>query len=219
MDGSGPAIASYIQGTGNRPVHLTSGRGTTALGMDRDLIRRVQSGDHEAFDSLILADYARLFRVAHGILRDRTRSEDATQQAYLDVWRNIRSLRDPASFEGWSYRLLVHACYAEARRMPRWLPETAVLAIREPVAHDDFSNVLDRDELERGFRALSVDHRAVVVLHYLLDMTLDQVAEALDIPRGTVYSRLSRAMDAMRDAMRADGARGRSGRSRQEAIT
>ena len=78
--------------------------------MDRDLILRVQQGDKRAFDSLALADYPRLFRVAHGILRDRSHAEDATQQAYLDIWRNIQRLRDPAKFEVWSYRLLVYDC-------------------------------------------------------------------------------------------------------------
>ena len=172
--------------------------------MDRDLILRVQQGDKRAFDSLALADYPRLFRVAHGILRDRSHAEDATQQAYLDIWRNIQRLRDPAKFEVWSYRLLVHACYAEAKRTPKWLPDTAVPLPREPRAADAFGSVIDRDELEHGFRQLSVDHRVVIVLHYLLDMTLEQVADTLGVPKGTVNSRLSRGMDAMRQAMGAD---------------
>ena len=114
---------------------------------------------------------------------------------------NIRRLRDPAKFEVWSYRLLVHACYAEAKRTPKWLPDTELPPADEPTAADAFGAVLDRDELEQGFQHLSVDHRVVIVLHYLLDMTLEQVAETLDIPKGTVHSRLSRAMDSMRAAM------------------
>jgi RNA polymerase sigma-70 factor (ECF subfamily) len=172
--------------------------------MDRELIVRVQAGDQRAFDTLTLVDYPRLFRVAHGILRDRSHAEDATQQAYLDIWRNIRRLRDPAKFEVWSYRLLVHACYAEAKRTPKWLPDTALPPASEPTTADAFEAVLDRDELEHGFRYLSVDHRVVIVLHYLLDMTLEQVAETLDIPKGTVNSRLSRALDSMRAALGAD---------------
>ena len=187
--------------------------------MDLELILRVQTGDLRAFDTLTSADYPRLFRVAHGILRDRARAEDATQQAYLDIWRNIRRLRDPSKFEGWSYRILVHACYAEAKRTPKWLPDTALAPSHEPVSGDAFGAVLDRDELERGFRQLSMDHRVVIVLHYLLDMTLEQIAEALDVPRGTVYSRLSRAMGSLRSAMRAgEGAATRPG-SRQEATS
>lgn len=79
--------------------------------------------------------------------------------------------------------------------------------------------MLDRDELEQGFRQLSVDHRVVIVLHFLLDMTLEQVAETLDIPRGTVYSRLSRAMDSMRSAMRSGSRVDASARSQQESLS
>lgn len=186
--------------------------------MNQDLIVQVQAGDQRAFDSLTLADYPRLFRVAHGILRDRSHAEDATQQAYLDIWRNIRRLRDPAKFEAWSYRLLVHACYAEAKRTPKWLPDTVLPSTHDPTAADAFGAVLDRDELEQGFRHLSVDHRVVIVLHFLLDMTLEQVAETLDVPQGTVNSRLSRALDSMRAAMGPDFLTDTSARSQQEVL-
>lgn len=172
--------------------------------MDQDLVIRAQQGDQRAFDALAFADYPRLFRVAHGILRDPSHAEDATQQAYLDIWRNIQRLRDPAKFEVWSYRLLVHACYAEARRIPRWVSDTVVPLGHEPRAADAYAAVIERDELEQGFRHLSVDQRAVIVLHYLLDMTLEQVAQTLGVRQGTVNSRLSRGMDAMRRAMGAD---------------
>lgn len=186
--------------------------------MDRDLIVRAQSGDQRAFDSLTLADYARLFRLAHGILRDRSHAEDATQQAYLDIWRNIGRLRDPAKFEAWSYRLLVHACYAEAKRTPTWLPEAALPPMREPAMADAFATLFDRDELERGFRVLSVDHRVVIVMHYLLDMTLEQVAQTLDVPKGTVNSRLSRGMQSMRLALGIDTRSGTAPESGQEVV-
>jgi RNA polymerase sigma-70 factor (ECF subfamily) len=169
--------------------------------MDRDLILRAQAGDQRAFDALALADYPRLYKVAHGILRDPSHAEDATQQAYLDIWRNIQRLRDPAKFEPWSYRLLVHACYAEARRTPKWIAQSEVAPRHEPRAADAYASIIDRDELEQGFRHVSVDQRAVIVLHYLLDMTLEQVADVLGLRPGTVNSRLSRGMDAMRKAM------------------
>ncbi len=74
----------------------------------------------------------------------------------------------------------------------------------EPKATDDFAAVLDRDELERAFARLSIDQRVVVVLHFHLDMTLEQVSKTLGIPKGTVASRLRRAMRVMRTAMRVD---------------
>ena len=74
----------------------------------------------------------------------------------------------------------------------------------EPMQADGSSAVVDRDQLERGFRRLSIDHRAVVVLHHYLDMPLDRVADTLGIPVGTVRSRLHHAMRGLRAALDAD---------------
>jgi RNA polymerase sigma-70 factor (ECF subfamily) len=142
--------------------------------------------------------------VAHRILRDIDLAEDATQQALLSIWRDLPQLRDPARFEAWSYRLLVRACYAEARRTRRAGSILRLLPAGEPTASDDLAAVADRDQLERGFRRLSIDHRAVVVLHHYLDLSLADVADALGIPEGTVRSRLHYAMRGLRAAMAAD---------------
>lgn len=172
--------------------------------MDEDLVVRAQGGDQQAFAELMVASHPRLFRLAHGILGNPYLAEDATQQAFLDVWRDLRRLRDPGRFEGWAYRILVRSCYREARHTPTWLPDEAIPAEREPRDIESLDAVLDRDQLERGFARLPVDQRAVLVLHYLLDMTLEQVADTLDIPLGTANSRLSRAVAAMRAALEAD---------------
>jgi RNA polymerase sigma-70 factor (ECF subfamily) len=142
--------------------------------------------------------------MAHRILRDTDLAEDATQQALLSVWRDLPQLRDPARFDAWSYRLLVRACYAEARRTRRWAPNLRLLPTDEPIATDPLGSVIDRDQLERGFRRLSIDHRAVVVLHHYLDLPLPEVAEALGVPEGTVRSRLHNAMRGLRAALDAD---------------
>jgi RNA polymerase sigma-70 factor (ECF subfamily) len=172
--------------------------------MDTDLVARAQNGDEGAFASLAVAVGDRLHAVAHRILRDIDLAEDATQQALLSIWRDLPQLRDPARFDAWSYRLLVRACYAEARRTRSWSPNLRLLPAHEPAVGDALSTVVDRDQLERGFRRLSIDHRAVVVLHHYLDLPLDQVAESLGIPVGTVRSRLHYAMRGLRAALDAD---------------
>ena len=172
--------------------------------MDTDLVVRAQNGDEEAFASLAVAAGDRLHAVAHRILRDIDLAEDATQQALLAIWRDLPQLRDPARFDAWSYRLLVRACYAEARQTRRWAPNIRLLPVDEAAATDDSNLVVDRDQLERGFRRLSIDHRAVVVLHHYLDMPLDEVAETLGVPVGTVRSRLHHAMRGLRAALEAD---------------
>jgi RNA polymerase sigma-70 factor (ECF subfamily) len=172
--------------------------------MDTDLVIRAQHGDEEAFASLAVAAGDRLHAVAHRILRDIDLAEDATQQALLAIWRDLPQLRDPTRFDAWSYRLLVRACYAEGRKSRHWTPNMHLLPSDEPRQADGSSAVVDRDQLERGFRRLSIDHRAVVVLHHYLDMPLDQVADTLGIPAGTVRSRLHHAMRGLRAALDAD---------------
>jgi len=173
--------------------------------MDTDLVIRAQHGDEEAFTSLAVAVGDRLHAVAHRILRDIELAEDATQQALLAIWRDLPQLRDPARFDAWSYRLLVRACYAEGRRSRQWTPNMRLLpSPEEPMQADGSSVVVDRDQLERGFRRLSIDHRAVVVLHHYLDWPLDRVADTLGIPAGTARSRLHHAMRGLRAALDAD---------------
>ncbi|HEX9737686.1 MAG TPA: sigma-70 family RNA polymerase sigma factor [Candidatus Limnocylindria bacterium] len=172
--------------------------------MDTDLVIRAQGGDQEAFADLAATIADRFLATSHRILSDIDLAEDATQQALLSIWQDLPQLRDPARFEAWSYRLLVRACYAEGRRTRRWAPNIRLLPVDEPMAADGFSSVVDRDQLERGFRRLSLKHRSVVVLHHYLDLPLDEVADVLGIPVGTVASRLHYAMRAMRAALDAD---------------
>jgi RNA polymerase sigma-70 factor (ECF subfamily) len=172
--------------------------------MDTDLVRLAQNGDKGAFTSLAAALADRFLAASHRILRDLSLAEDATQQALLNIWRDLPQLRDPTRFDAWSYRLLVRACYAEAGRSRRWAPNLRLLPADEPAASDGLGTVLDRDQLERGFRRLSLDHRTVVVLHHYLDLPLDQVAETLGIPVGTVASRLHYAVKGLRAALDAD---------------
>ena len=102
--------------------------------------------------------------IAYRILRDVGRAEDALQQTLVICWRELHSLRDPDRFETWIQRLLVHACYAEARRWRTWNANVRVLPVDEPAALDERMSVHDRDLLERGFRRLPPDQRAILVL-------------------------------------------------------
>jgi RNA polymerase sigma-70 factor (ECF subfamily) len=172
--------------------------------MDTDLVVRAQRGDKQAYADLASGIADRFLAVARRILRDLDLAEDATQQALLSIWRDLPQLRDPARFEAWSYRLLVRACYAEGRKERRWAPNLRLLPADEPMAADGFSAVVDRDQLESGFRRLSIDHRTVVVLHHYLDLPLERVAELLGIPVGTAYSRLHHAMRGLRAALDAE---------------
>jgi RNA polymerase sigma-70 factor (ECF subfamily) len=146
----------------------------------------------------------RYLAVARRILRDLSLAEDATQQALLSIWQDLPQLRDPDRFEAWSYRLLVRACYAEGRNQRRWAPNLRLLSADEPLAADGINPIHDRDQLEVGFRRLSLDHRTVVVLRHYLDLPLDRIADILGVPVGTVDSRLHYAMRELRAVLESD---------------
>lgn len=172
--------------------------------MDPRLVIAAQHGDLSAFEALALVAHPRLQRIAVGVLRDPDLAEDAVQQAMLAIWRDLPRLRDPHRFEGWSYRLLLRRCYWESRHRPRSVPTAGLDEGDEPVTGDGLDTVVVRDQLERAFHRLPLDQRAVVVLHHLMDLPLEAVADTLEIPVGTVKSRLSRAMRGLRAAVEAD---------------
>ncbi len=172
--------------------------------VDQGLVARAQGGDRDAFERVVNVSFDRCHAVAMRLLRDSQLAEDAVQQAMVSIWRDLPRLRDPSRYDAWSYKLLVRACYAECKRAPRWMPGIEGGSPSEPRTNGDYGAVIDRDQLERGFRRLSMDHRAVVVLHHYLDLPLDEVRRVLGVPTGTVKSRLHRALAEMRAALEAD---------------
>ena len=174
--------------------------------MDRDLVERARGGDRDAFAALVHQVSDSLFTVAHRIMRDMELAEDALQNALLTAWRQLPQLREPDRFEAWVHRILVHACYAEAGRQRRWSATIRVLPEGGPSSPDGSQALADRDELERIFRRLPLEQRAVFVLHHHLGLPLVEIAETLGIPAGTARSRLHYATRALRTAMLAETA-------------
>ena len=171
-----------------------------------DLVEQARSGDREAFASLVAMTSDRMYAIAIRILRDGHLAEDALQGALITAWRQLPTLRDPTRFEAWVRRLLVHACYAEARRRRSWTANVRVLPVDGPASPDDTVSVVDRDALDRAFRRLSIEQRAVFVLHHHTGLSLVEIAEALGIPAGTARSRLHYATQTLRAAIEADAA-------------
>ena len=171
--------------------------------MATDLVRQAQAGDHAAFDTLIRTAYDRLFAIAYRILRDREAAEDATQDAIVRCWRDIRGLRDPDRFEAWLHRLLVNACRDLARRSRRRPQEVYGSSIEPPAKGDEFGRLADHDELERAFMRLPSEQRIALVLTHYVGYSAPELAVILDVPAGTVYSRLHYGARAMREALAA----------------
>jgi RNA polymerase sigma-70 factor (ECF subfamily) len=173
--------------------------------MRADLVDRARNGDREAFEQLVSPSFDQFFRTARLILRDDERAADAMQDAMLSAWLHVRAVRDHDRFEAWMRRLVVNACYVEARRSGRRRAmEMQITPLEAPVTEDAQRTTATRDQLERGFRHLTIEQRAVLVVHHYLGLSDLEAATALDVPLGTYKSRLNRATAAMRAGLEAD---------------
>lgn len=183
-----------------------------------DLVRAAAAGDELAFTELVDLHIDRCYAVARRITGSREAAEEATQEALVAAWRDLPRLSDPDRFAAWLYRILARQCY----RTVRWYRRLPGLH-RGRHAETDDDRAFDwdlaapvrgvgfeeRDELAGAFETLSVEHRAVVALHFYLDLPLVEVARALDIAPGTARSRLHYALRHLRTHL--DAVRGSEG--------
>ena len=171
--------------------------------LDSTVVERARSGDRESYEQLAREAAQRLYPVAFRILRDRDLADEALQRALVAIWKELPKLRDSSKFEAWSYRVVIRFCSDELRRRGRSSRAVAELDIAgsHPDRQDD---VADRDQLERAFRRLSPEHRAVIVLTYYGGLSGAEAATTLGVAPGTVASRLHHALRAMRALLEAD---------------
>ena len=171
--------------------------------MRQDLIERARRGDREAFGQLAAGEIERLLATARLVLHDPDLAEDAVQEALVRCWRQLPKLREVERFDGWLYRILMRTAadqYSSRRRFQATIQPLP----SEPGVTDVSAQLADRDELERGFRRLSQDHRAILVLHHYAGLPLTEAAAALGIPPGTAKSRYHHAMAALRASLQAE---------------
>jgi RNA polymerase sigma-70 factor (ECF subfamily) len=167
--------------------------------LDRELVEAARRGDRDAFEALVRREVAGVYRTSLAILGNAADAEEATQDAFLSAWRNLRALRDTDRFDAWLGRIVVNACRMALRRR-RGVREIA-LEPEQPSPEIDLASAtsdpaamaIDSLAFDRAFEALSVDERHLLTLAYADDRPLEEVARLLDIPVGTVKSRLSRA--------------------------
>lgn len=169
-----------------------------------DLVERARAGDHTAFAILAGAAFGRMYGAAKLILRDQHRAEDAVQEALLLAWRHIAAIRAPDAWDVWLYRLTVRVCYRLARPGDRALVALDLQPEREAPSGDFTKSVVERDRISAALSRLPLEQRAVIVLHFYLDLTLAQAAVVLDVPAGTAKSRLNRGLAALRVSLGED---------------
>ena len=161
---------------------------------DVELVERYLAGDVAAFDELMRAHQDRVFGVCLRMLRDREAALDATQETFITVFRKADRFAGRSAFSTWLYRVAVNTCYDAARRSGRHrtesLPEATDPADQR--AGDEFAAVELRPDLEAAIESLPDEFRAAVVLSDLNGLALQTVAEILEVPIGTVKSRVFR---------------------------
>jgi RNA polymerase sigma-70 factor (ECF subfamily) len=181
-----------------------------------ELVERASRGDRDAFDLLMTEAIDRLYAMARLIVRDADLAEDAVQEALIHCWRELPRLRDHSRFDAWLHRLLVNAATDQYRRRRRYTAAVALLP--ESGVETDFAiGLAVADELRDAFERLRVEHRVVLVLYHYLGLSAPEIADTLNLPGGTVKSRLHYAAQAMRAAVDA-GSRMTAGPSASEAM-
>jgi RNA polymerase sigma-70 factor (ECF subfamily) len=160
--------------------------------------RSVEAGELDraaAFDAIVQQHLDASYRTAALILRDHAEAEDATHDALVIAWRRWSSLRDPSKFAPWFGRILTNVCVDRLRRRRRTslTDVSAALEARQAFG-DNASAVADRDMLARAFTKLSPEHRVVIVLRYFQDLPVEEIAQRVGVPAGTIKSRLHHAL-------------------------
>lgn len=175
---------------------------------DRRPVAGAQADDRgAAFTRLAEGHLDASYRLARAILRDPAEAQDATHDAYVQAWRKWSTLRDESRFEAWFDRILVNICRNRLQRSSRWQAKD----ISEEIAvasGDPFGQAHDRDVLGPALLTLSAEHRIVVALRFYRDLAIDEIASRLDIPAGTVQSRLHYALQRLHAAIDAADAGG-----------
>jgi RNA polymerase sigma factor (sigma-70 family) len=173
---------------------------------DEELIARAQRGDTHAYTELVHRYQAIAFRTAYLIARDAADAEDAAQDGFVKAWRALARFRRGAPFQPWLLRIVGN----EARNRRRSAGRRSELALRLAgegssggAAPSPEATVLaaeQREELLAAVNVLPEDQRVVVSLRYFAGLSEEEVADALDLPRGTVKSRTARALEKLREA-------------------
>jgi RNA polymerase sigma-70 factor (ECF subfamily) len=160
--------------------------------MDRELLLRARAGEVEAFEAIVLAKGEPLFRTALAILGSEADARDATQEMFINAWRGIDRLRDLDRFDAWLGRILINQCRMLLRGRGR-VREISASSSGPGSATADSSR-----EFDEAFSRLSIDQRALLVLHHLHGYDVAEIGAWLGIPTGTVKWRLHRARGALK---------------------
>jgi RNA polymerase sigma-70 factor (ECF subfamily) len=164
-------------------------------------VLRAQAGDREALEELLKGVQAPLHRYLLRLTGRRELAEDVLQEVFMRVYRKLRWLDDPALFRPWAYRIATREAFKAIRRERRWTEQVRDEEVLSALPARDEEEAADADlvaRLPRLVERVSPASRAVLLLHYLDGLSLEEVADVLEISAGTVKSRLSYGLAALR---------------------
>jgi RNA polymerase sigma factor (sigma-70 family) len=175
-------------------------------GAVRVALTKPAEDDATAFAQLVKPELPGAYRLAGYLLRDETEAEDAAQEAVERAWQSWAQLRDADRFGAWFGRIVTNVCQDRLRaRRGAVVIEINVSVAEKLHERDAFRDALARDEVGRLVRTLPPDQQVVVAWRFWRDLSLDEIAERLDVPLGTVKSRLHYAMRALRKELERQG--------------
>ncbi len=178
--------------------------------MENDLIRRIQAGDQNAFGELIELYTALAGRVTRVLISDRFLAEDALQEAWLDVWRNLTSFQPERPFRPWLLTIVANRCRKNARRVKASHISLDASFVEELKDTTDLEarvlQAADFAEVTTALAELKIEQQQVLALRFFAELELEEIAALMKTPLGTVKSRLHRALCTLRTQLRQEHA-------------
>ncbi|MGI9422734.1 MAG: RNA polymerase sigma factor [Hyphomicrobiaceae bacterium] len=172
--------------------------------IDEYLVAYARLGDWAAQEQLVRRYQKRFLRHAYRLLGDAEQARDAVQDGWLDILRGLPRLKDEGVFAAWAFRIITCKCakqIAGLQKTRKTLKTVSAEQSRDAQGSDDIERAADSKPVHEALAKLPVEQRTAVALFYLEDMSVAEVAVALDIPVGTVKSRLMNARKKLREAL------------------
>ena len=183
--------------------------------MEQDLVLRAQKGDQDAFGELMLLYEKKVYALTLRMCKNPDDAAEAAQEAFLAAWQGLKFFRGEASFSTWLYRLASNACVDLLRREQRHRTaagpslddeDTFIDIVDDAASPHDFAERKElRSQIEQGLQSLSPEHRQVLILREIHQLSYDEIADTLDLDSGTVKSRISRARKQLRNFLLKSG--------------
>lgn len=162
-------------------------------------LQKAINGDKEAFSRIIIQNKEAMYKTAIVILRNEDDAYDAIQESLLKMYTNIQNLRDTTAFNAWSRKIIVNSCYDIIKKNKKIVDiNTKLINIYEETREDTYEC---EDEIVKLLDKLEPELRLTAILYYYNDLSIKEISQIIEIPEGTIKSRLSRAREKLYDIL------------------